>query len=282
MATGWPEEYADICDCKERFSEVKKEVETWSGILNTEDKRRVDMQGRLEKFMRDDAKLLQWCRQERTNMEAQSEPHHVQEFCASLIQNIGTMEENFSHLGDTGEALLPNKMVERALVEVNEVWLNLQINAYERQRHIMLEIHQKSKLENEVRAFSNFSTKLKLFFQETIHVLQIPTDHESIQVVAPVLKQCKQLLEQFTPHALLADHLADFSLRMEHIRDNYNLLRKTVFSKLTFLSTDRRVVDEVSTQRREEYLSKVDEIRSWLKVHSEGENWGSIHGKVCY
>eukprot|EP01064_Diplonema_japonicum_P023120 TRINITY_DN33571_c0_g1_i1.p1 TRINITY_DN33571_c0_g1~~TRINITY_DN33571_c0_g1_i1.p1 ORF type:complete len:539 (+),score=178.24 TRINITY_DN33571_c0_g1_i1:52-1668(+) len=280
VKTGWPEEHADICDTSEKFNNIKKAAAAWDIVLAAEDKRRTDMQGTLSKFMKDDAKLLQWCRQERTNMEAQSEPHHVQEFCASLTQNIGTMEENFAHLGDTGEALLPNKMVERALVEVNEVWLNLQINAYERQRHIMLEIHQKSKLENEVRAFSNFSSKLKRFLEETIKVLNIPTDNESIQVVAPVLNKCRQLLKEFQPHALLADHLSDFSLRMEHIRDNYNVLRRTVFSKLTFLSTDRRTVDEVSSQRREEYLNKINEIKGWLRAHSEGENWGSIHDKV--
>eukprot|EP01059_Diplonema_ambulator_P035206 TRINITY_DN8202_c0_g2_i1.p1 TRINITY_DN8202_c0_g2~~TRINITY_DN8202_c0_g2_i1.p1 ORF type:complete len:541 (+),score=207.22 TRINITY_DN8202_c0_g2_i1:67-1689(+) len=280
LKAGWPEEHADIQDINEKFNSIKKSAAAWDKTLADEDKRRTDMQGTLSKFMKDDAKLLQWCRQERTNMEAQSEPHHVQEFCASLVQNIGTMEENFAHLGDTGEALLPNKMVERALVEVNEVWLNLQINAYERQRHIMLEIHQKSKLENEVRAFSNFSTKLKRFFEETIKVLNIPTDNESIQVVAPVLGKCRQLLKEFQVHALLADHLSDFSLRMEHIRDNYNVLRRTVFAKLTFLSTDRRTVDEVSSQRREEFVGKITEIKGWLRAHSEGENWESIHEKV--
>eukprot|EP01063_Lacrimia_lanifica_P024446 TRINITY_DN32351_c0_g1_i1.p1 TRINITY_DN32351_c0_g1~~TRINITY_DN32351_c0_g1_i1.p1 ORF type:complete len:553 (+),score=315.43 TRINITY_DN32351_c0_g1_i1:48-1706(+) len=276
----WPEEAADIYDALENFNQVKNAANRWTEILEAEDRRRNDMQGTLQKFMKDDAKLLHWCRQERTNMEAQTEPHHVQEFCASLIQNIGTMEENFAHLGDTGEALLPNKLVERALVEVNEVWLNLQVNAYESQRHIMLEIHQKSKLENEVRAFAHFSTKLKRFFEETIKVLQIPTDSESIQVVAPVLSQCRKLLEEFAPHSLLADHLSDFALRMEHIRDNYQVLRQTVFSKLTFLSSDRRTVDEVASQRREEYLSKVAEIDQWLKLHTEGENWESIHTRV--
>ena len=278
---GWPEESADIYDVTEVLSQVKRSAATWETILTQEEKRRSDMKGTLEKFLKDDTKLLQWCRQERTNMEAQTEPHHVQEFCASLILNIETMEENFAHLGDTGEALLPNKMVERALVEVNEVWLNLQITAYERQRHIMLEIHQKSKLENEVRAFSGFSTKLKKFLEETIRVLTLPTDNESIQVVAPVLQQCRQLLNEFSQHALLADHLSDFSLRMERIRDNYNILRRTVFSKLTFLSTDRRTVDEVSGQRREEYMSKIGEIKAWLKAHSDGESWESIHEKVC-
>eukprot|EP00754_Rhynchopus_humris_P051091 Rhum_TRINITY_DN9333_c0_g1::Rhum_TRINITY_DN9333_c0_g1_i1::g.33036::m.33036 len=280
IKSGWPEENADIYEASEVFAQVKKNADTWEGIVEEESRRRNDMKSTLEKFMKDDAKLLQWCRQERTNMEAQTEPHHVQEFCASLIQNIETMEENFAHLGDTGEALLPNKMVERALVEVNEVWLNLQINAYERQRHIMLEIHEKLKLENEVRAFSNFSTKLKKFLEETIRVLEIPDDIDSKQVVAPVLKQCRQLLSEFAPHALLSDHLSDFSLRMERIRDNYNVLRKTVFSKLTFLSTDRRTVDEVSSQRREEYVSKINEIKAWLKAHSDGESWESIHSKV--
>ena len=280
IKSGWPEENADIYEASEVFAQVKKNADTWESIVEEESRRRNDMKSTLEKFMKDDAKLLQWCRQERTNMEAQTEPHHVQEFCASLIQNIETMEENFAHLGDTGEALLPNKMVERALVEVNEVWLNLQINAYERQRHIMLEIHEKLKLENEVRAFSNFSTKLKKFLEETIRVLEIPDDIDSKQVVAPVLKQCRQLLSEFAPHALLSDHLSDFSLRMERIRDNYNVLRKTVFSKLTFLSTDRRTVDEVSSQRREEYVSKINEIKAWLKAHSDGESWESIHSKV--
>eukprot|EP00662_Eupelagonemidae_sp_cell21_P036691 gene36691-61196_t len=77
----------------------------------------------VEEFLQKDAKLLQWCRQERTNLEAAPRarhPNHVQEFCASLIQhgrpsNIGTMDDNFNHLADMAETLLPNKEVEKAL-----------------------------------------------------------------------------------------------------------------------------------------------------------------------
>src|SRR5262249_27779565 len=153
-----------------------------------------------KEFETERKRLLLWCRQQKTNLDAMVEADHVQEFCASLLNNFPTMEENFTVLLEIAEPLLPSPAIQEARLEANEVWLNLQISAYERLRHTLLEIHPKSKLEDEVREFSGYSTAVSEFFAEFTRLLATPSDAESQQFVRPVVEQCNVLKEQFAAH----------------------------------------------------------------------------------
>eukprot|EP01062_Namystynia_karyoxenos_P030294 TRINITY_DN22646_c0_g1_i1.p1 TRINITY_DN22646_c0_g1~~TRINITY_DN22646_c0_g1_i1.p1 ORF type:complete len:572 (+),score=257.51 TRINITY_DN22646_c0_g1_i1:93-1808(+) len=284
LAMGWPADHCDIQAEEGLAANVDALAVAWRKRLASAMASMESEKNAVTKFLQDDAKLLQWCRQERTNLEALAEPHHVQEFCASLIQNIGTMDDNFNHLADMGEALLPNRDVAKALIEVNEVWLNLQLYAYERQRHIMIEIHARSKLEDEVRAFSSFSTRLDKWFSGSTNsvkeTLELPQDEESKSVVREPLEMCRQLKREFEPFRSLCDHLQEFSARMESIRDNYMTLRRSVFGKLTFLASDRRAIKDASEQRRREFDEKVRDLKEWVRHHSGAESWADLHTKV--
>jgi hypothetical protein len=233
----------------------------------------------IKEFESERKRLLVWCRQQKTNLDAMVEPDHVQEFCASLLSNFPTMEENFSVLLEVAEPLLPNADVQNALVETNEVWLNLQVSAYERLRHTLLEIHPKSKLEDEVREFSAYSRRAGEFLDEFSRLLSTPSDAESQSFVQPVVQAGEALRDRFPAHEGLASHLRDFSQRMECLRESYNSLRRAVFSRLTFLSSSVPAL-MTSMRRKEEYVARMKELKRWIDVKSQGESWKDIHQRV--
>jgi len=234
----------------------------------------------LGEFLNESAKLLQWCRQMKTDLEALTEPDHIQKFCSALEANYVAMDENFDTLSEMGASLLPNAVVKKTLIECNEVWLNLQIFAHEVLQHTLLEIHVRSKLEDEVRAFSSYSTKLNQLLTEVKTMLNLPQDDESKAVVQAVVAQTDQLQRDLAPHALLPDHLRDFSLRMECIRDNYTNLRRTVFGRMTFLSQQQPALLNASHRRREEYLSRMKDLKGWVEKKAQGESCQDIYNRV--
>ena len=234
----------------------------------------------LKSFESERRRLLVWSRQQKTNLDAMVEPDHVQEFCASLLNNFPAMEENFTVLLEVAESLLPNVNVENALLEVNEVWLNLQVTACDRLRHTLLEIHPRSKLEDEVRAFSNFSQRAKEFLKEFATLLSTPTDAKSEQLVKPLLEQCKTLEADFVPYAELSQHLQEFALRMECLRDNNTNLQRAVLGRLTFLSHPSTTCVTTSSRRKEEYLERIKDLKRWIDVKSQGETWADIHARI--
>eukprot|EP00759_Apiculatamorpha_spiralis_P031260 PhF_6_TR32973/c0_g1_i1/m.48543 len=245
---------------------------------STEQRLKVDTAKR--EFLDESAKLLQWCRQMKTDLEALIEPDHIQKFCALLENNYSTMEENFDTLCEMGRVILPDSQVEKALIECNEVWLNLQIFAHEVLQHTLLEIHARSKLEDEVRAFAGYSTRFNQLLKEVKDMLSLPQDEESKEVVKAILSQTENLQRDFTPHLLLADHLRDFSLRMECIRDNYSNLRRTVFGRLTFLSQQHLPLLNTSHRRRDEYVARMKDLKTWVEKKDLGESATDIYSRV--
>eukprot|EP00760_Papus_ankaliazontas_P032121 PhM_4_TR5643/c0_g1_i1/m.65725 len=233
-----------------------------------------------EDFVKESGKLLQWCRQQKTDLEALTEPDLIQKFCTALEGNYKTMYDNFEMLCSMGQDLMPNVSVEKTLMECNEVWLNLQIFAHEVLQHTMLEIHARSKLEDEVRAFSTYSTRFNETLKSLHEMFSLPMDDESKAVVASVLEQTEQLQKDFMPHLLLSDHLKEFSLRMECLRDNYNNLRRTVFARLTFLSQQQLPLLNTSHRRRDEYLSRMRELRTWVDKKDQGESCSDMYDRV--
>eukprot|EP01062_Namystynia_karyoxenos_P032392 TRINITY_DN23883_c0_g1_i1.p2 TRINITY_DN23883_c0_g1~~TRINITY_DN23883_c0_g1_i1.p2 ORF type:complete len:565 (+),score=285.70 TRINITY_DN23883_c0_g1_i1:105-1799(+) len=267
--------------CAELWRAVEKAKDDWLAICQAEVKRRGDKSAAVDRFMQDDAKLLQWCRQERSNLEALQEASHQQEFCASLLQNISTMDDNFQHLYQMGTPLLPDREVEKALVEVNEVWLFLQLYAYELQMRLMYEIHPTAKLEDEVREFAGWTAKLQTFLaggsgslKETLNLPAISGDTHTYR------QRCRELINDLNTFSALPQQLADFAGRMEGIRANYRSFRQHVLGRLTFLSDlDSRAEDRAAA-RRQEYAEKTAEIRSWDQGQQGGESWKALHEKV--
>lgn len=225
------------------------------------------------------SRLLVWCRQQKTNLDAVTEHDHVQEFCASLLGNVPSMEENFTVLLERAEPLLSDTDVQKSLLEANEVWLNLQVSAYERLRHTLLEIHPKSKLEDEVREFSGYSAKIGLFFDHFAQLLSSPSDDESQKFVKPVLEECDKLRADFSSHSQLSNGMLEFSQRMECLRESYASLRRAVLSRLTFLASSVPAL-ATSMRRKEEYVARMKDLKKWIEIKNQGESWKDIHQRV--
>ena len=98
-----------------------------------------------------------------------------------------------------GESLLPDKDVEQGLLEVCEVWLNLQVFAYEMVRNTLLEVHADSKVEEEIRTYAPYSKKVKFFLDDVEKLLNLPTDDESLEVPLTPLLLGPQPLPSRTP-----------------------------------------------------------------------------------
>lgn len=256
-------EPCDMVEVDRLWSDLGLAEHAFADLVNEEEQRRALMAQRKAEFQQEATRLLLWSRQQKSNVEVLEEPDHVQEFCASLQNSVSQMGGKMRAFAEMAEILLPDKEVEAQLLEVCEVWLHMQLFAYEKMRHVLLEVHQQSHLEDEVRAFSGYSRQLRSFLDQVEKLLQLPTDEESMAVVRPVLEQCQQLQQDFGPFRLLTDHMADFALRMECLRDNYSVLKESVLSKLTYLGCHVSTLDR-SFPRQKEFDSHVAAVGNWV------------------
>lgn len=268
-----------LTELEEQLDEIANLGLVASNSIHAHRQKREATQDGIQEFEAERKRLLTWCRQQKTNLDAMTEPEHVQEFCASLLGNFPTMEENFNVLLEVAEPLLPNIDVQNGLIETNEVWFHLQVSAFERLRQVLLEIHPKSKLEDEVREFSNFSRRIRDFLHEFSNLLSAPSDPESQSYVRPVVEQCEALILNLPAHEGLVGQLRLFSQRMEAARESYQSFRRAVLARLTFLSSSAPALT-ASMHRKEEYISRMKDLKKWIDVKSQGESWRDIHQRV--
>lgn len=269
----------DLSSVEQELEEVRALGVAAAESLNVHNQKTTALKEGIQEFDKERKRLLLWCRQQKTNLDAMTEPEHVQEFCASLLNNFPTMEENFNVLLEVAEPLLPNIDVQNALIETNEVWFHLQVSAYERLRHTILEIHPKSKLEDEVREFNTYSKRVGEFLETFLQLLSSPTDPESQTYVRPLLEQCESLQALYPAHQGLGGQLREFAQRMEATRESYASLRRAVLSRLTFLASSAPALS-TSMHRKEEYVARMKDLKKWVEVKSQGESWKDIHQRV--
>jgi hypothetical protein len=269
---------ADNTSIEADFKELKDLYEKDGAKLLREQARRQDYAQSVDKLLANQSQLLHWCRQQRAALDAQKEPDHIQEFCASLQNNIGVMETNFLVIMEMAEHLVPNPQVEKALIEVAEVWMALEVFAYEKLRTTLVDLHQKSGLEGECKLWAEYSLKFKKFLESAEHLLEMPTDAESKAVTKPVLDNCKQMLADHDLHLIIAEHLSDFALREECVKDHYSAIRRTIFSKLTLLT--QSFVGHQGYARKTEYTDRLAELSDWIECKSQNNAWKDLLARV--
>lgn len=269
---------SDLSEVQAVLAAVIKVLDTHGPRLAREQVRRTHYDAKVASLLASQAKLLQWCRQQRATLEGLKDADHIQEFCASFRDNVGTMETNFMVIMEMSEDLVPNVDVERALIEATEVWLALEVLAYERLRSTLLDVHHRSGLENACKLWSEFGARLKTFLHDAERLLDMPTDDESRELTKPVLDRCRQLINDHGLHAVIADHLSDFSLREECIKDHYSAIRRTIFSKLSLVTQSFQ--GQYSYPRKQEYSDRLAELNNWVEVKSKSDAWKELLGRV--
>jgi len=261
-------EPCDTEDLDRAWADLETAERMYMDALHDEEIRR-NIQGHHKAEFRDEAaRLVDWCRMQKANLMVLEDPDQIQEFCASLQNTFVQMESNLEVLTEMGESLLPDKDVEQGLLEVCEVWLNLQVFAYEMVRNTLLEVHADSKVEEEIRTYAPYSKKVKFFLDDVEKLLNLPTDDESLEVVSPILRECRQLQGEYGVHALLMDHLADFSLRMECLSDNFNVLKRSVLAKLTFMTRHFGILNSTYSRQRD-FDSSLSQLSDWVGTSSK-------------
>jgi hypothetical protein len=269
---------ATLTDVKATLDEARELFEKNVTRWMRECSRRMEYTKLLGEFEADRAKLVQWCRQQVATLNNLQQPDHIQEFCASFHINTPVMESNFLILMEASDALLPNAEVERLLIEVAEVWLGLETFAFEKLRSTLLDLHGKSGIETAAQVWPEYSKRLKAFLVDAEQLLQMPTDPESQEVAQPLKEQCKQLQTDNDAHLLIVEHLADFSLREECIKEHYNAIHKTVFSKLTLLTQAFPAL--YAYERKQEYTDRMSQLGQWIQSKSQNAAWKQLLGRV--
>ena len=223
---------------------------------------------------------MQWCRQQMAALHALKEEPQIEEFCASFFNNVSMMDSNFLVMTTMAESLSPNADVDKAIVEVNDIWIHLSTFAFEKLRSTVMEQHLASNLESRCRSWPEFARKLKPFLVEAEKLLLIPTDEESVSVAAPLRESCRQLQADLDAHLLIVEHLSDFSLRQECIKDHYNAIRKTIFSKLTSKTLTFQGQAAASFPHKQEYNDRLAELNDWVDCKAQSDAWISLLNKV--
>lgn len=232
-------------------------------------------------FDRERKLMLQWCRQQRTNLDAIVDPDELQEFCASLLGNHNVMERNVIGLLEMAEPprLLPRAEVQVALAELSEVWLHLHVSAMERLQRELIEIHDTSRLEDEVRAFAPYSQKAKAFLADFQKLLTQPADNHSRLLMQPMVSAVEELQAEGKAHEGLSTQLSEFVNTMEGLRGNYLNFRRAVLSRVTFLHGTAPTIS-ASLRRRDEYARRLTALGDWVNAKSRGERWSTVRGRL--
>lgn len=242
-----------------------------------EGQRRKTYDSSLKAFVADHTKLMQWCRQRLATLSGLTQPEHIQEFCASFRNSTAVMGANLLVLLESSSALVPNKDVERALLDISETWLGLETFAYERLRTTLLERHGKSGLEAEARHWPEYSKKLINSLAEAQRLLAETNDASSAKLLSSLRESCAQLIQDHDAHLLIVEHLADFSVREECLSDHYRALRAMIFSRITMLC---QTFAGLSFPRRAEYSDCVAEASAWVESKTKSEAWQDMLERV--
>ena len=272
-------DFSGLSDVKTSLAELHKSWQQVVSPVSRESARRRDYNESVAEFLRNQSKLVQWCRQQRSALESLKDPEQIQEYSTSFQNNVTVMETNFLVLMELSEPLVPNVAVEDALREVTDVWLHLEIFAYEKLRTTLLDLHQESGLQTEAKMWAEFAVPFKKFLGDAQRLLQMPTDDESRSLTQPVLEFCNALLGEHDAHSTIVEHLSDFSVREDCLKDHYAAIRRSVFSKLTLLTQSFHAVHNYP--RKQEYTDRLAELTDWVECKSQGNAWKQLLSRVA-
>ncbi|KPA80124.1 hypothetical protein ABB37_05121 [Leptomonas pyrrhocoris] len=244
---------------------------------------RAERDEKLKVFYAECAKLTAWCRQQLVNLEAMQEPDHVQEYCATLVENYPTMSNNFSVLLDSVREFVQANMapVHAALLEAEEVWLYLQVSSLERLSKTLYEIHPKSPLDVEVDKYAGYPEHAAKFLQDLDRFVQAQRNGTvGASELDALQKGCDEVRTTLTGEfAGLPKEVHSFAQRAHALRQGYQCFREAVLSRLTYISPATNVVVE-SKRRQDEFEDSVRELKTWAAEASRGESWRDIYSKI--
>ncbi|KEG07086.1 hypothetical protein DQ04_10971000 [Trypanosoma grayi] len=226
-------------------------------------------------------RLVMWCRQQQANLDALSDPDHVQEFCASLLEHYKVMARNYGVLLDTAEPFLDHDHVQEALLEANEAWVHLQVKVLERIRSTLFEVHAQTLLEEHVEENSSVCLQVGPFLDELLNTLAATRDTASplYRRCLDLTNECEDLQKMLPEHEELCRRLLSFADRMRVMREAYNCYRAAALSHLTYLSSSSDVLAE-AMRRKEEYEGCVEELQAWADEKARCDSWRDIRDKV--
>ncbi|RNE97148.1 hypothetical protein TraAM80_09474 [Trypanosoma rangeli] len=226
-------------------------------------------------------RLVVWCRQQQVNLDVLRDPCHIKEFCTSLLEHYKTMSTNYRVLLESAEPVLESEAVQERLLEANETWVHLQVNALERLRHTLFEVYAETLLEENVEEHRSFGSQVGPFLEELHNSLVATRDTAS-----PLHERCAQLIEEclslqklLPEHDELCKNLLGFGDRVRMMREAYACFRAAALSRVTYLSSSAEVLAEAA-RRKEEFEGCVEELKMWTDNKARTDTWRDVREKV--
>ncbi|ESL07073.1 hypothetical protein TRSC58_05244 [Trypanosoma rangeli SC58] len=242
-------------------------------------------QERREKAVREmeghQRRLVVWCRQQQVNLDVLRDPCHIQEFCASLLEHYKTMSANYRVLLESAEPVLDSEAVQERLLEANETWVHLQVNALERLRHTLFEVYAETLLEENMEKHSSFGLQVGPFLEELRHSLVAThvTASPLHERCAQLTEECLSLQKLLPKHDELCKKLLDFGDRVRMVREAYACFRAAALSRVAYLSSSAEVLAEAA-RRKEEFECCVEELKMWIDNKARSDSWREVREKV--
>lgn len=258
--------------------EVRDLHSTIAGHLTREASRRNNHANNMQELRDSQSKIMLWCRQQRSTMENLKEAGQIQEYTNSFQSNITVMETNFLVLMELAEPLLPNKEVNKVLEDVIEVWLSLQVFAFEKLNATIMEQHEASHIEADLNRWLEHEGNVVSFLNKAREVLSMPVDDESKEVTQPILETCDKLLADIESFSIIVGHLSSFTLREANLKEYHDAIRRTIFSKLTL--TTQVYNGQFSFPRKQEYMDRLAELNDWVDCKSQNNAWKQLLQRV--
>ncbi|EKG03984.1 hypothetical protein TCSYLVIO_004967 [Trypanosoma cruzi] len=226
-------------------------------------------------------RLVVWCRQQQVNLDALSDPDHIQEFCASLLEHYKVMSSNYRVLLESAEPFLDCEAVQEKLLEASESWVHLQVKALERLRHTLFEVHADTILEERVEEHVSFGLQVGPFLEELKNSLVATRNTNSVlhDRCEQLMEECQLLQEIMPKHDELCKCLLQFANRMRIMREAYACYRAAALSRVTYLASSSDILTEAA-RRKEDFESCVEEIQAWVDHKAKDDSWRDVREKV--
>ena len=130
---------------------------------------------------------------------------------------------------------------------------------------VHLEQHSTGGLKEAVVSFAEWQERdVKQLLDESEELLQTPENPKEKELVKSALVKCKELQDEFQPHLILMNHLADFEVRMGVIDDQYKPMMKTTQSSLTALCQRIKFSAQNVFKGKQEYETDLNSLNQWM------------------
>lgn len=232
----------------------------------------------VDSFLENQSLLYDWVDGQRTTLASLTGMDDLVEFSSSFYANAAVMDSNFLVLMEQYEKLMENPQVQEAMSRLNEAWVELSLETYEKLRTAARATHAKSHLEDDCATWvQDMGPRLQSLLATAAATLVrkgvangLPSKVEAIDIVA----KCNRALKDHGAYHLVCVHLADYGIREDCIQPHLEAIKRELRSRMT--STVLSLPSAAEYECRQEYMNRIEELREWIDVKSQKATYARL------